>query len=297
MGAPDRRPAAARICWTAALAIVLTGSAFGQPGQPAPAQPSYTMQDANLKAALPGALAGVGIDQLLDAQVPLNLVFKDEAGRDLPLSTYFQSKKPVILVLVYYECPMLCTQILNGVESSLKAVSFNPGRDFEVVSVSFDPTDTPELAASKKQMLLKRYGRTGTANGWHLLTGDEKNIKALTDAVGFHYKYDAKTKQFAHASGIMILTPEGRISRYFYGVEYAPRDIRLGLVEASRNQIGSPVDQILLFCYHYDPSTGKYGALVMNMVRFAGAGFVLVAGAFLFLMVRREKRRLAVHHG
>jgi len=276
-------------------AAVLSG--YAQPGQPAPAQPSYSMQDANLKPALPGALVGVGIDQRLDAQIPLNLVFRDEAGRDVPLSTYFQSKKPVILTLVYYECPMLCTQILNGLESSLKAVSFNPGQDFEVLSVSFDPSDTPELAASKKQMLLKRYGRPNTANGWHLLTGDEAHIKALTDAVGFHYKYDAQTKQFAHASGIMILTPEGRISRYFYGVEYAPRDVRLGLVEASKNRIGSPVDQILLFCYHYDPSTGKYGAMVMKIVRFAGAGFVLACGTFLFLVLRRERRGLVVHHG
>ena len=185
---------------------------------------------------------------------------------------------------------MLCTQILNGVESSLKAVSLNPGQDFEVVSVSFDPKDTPELAAAKKQMYLRRYGRPNTANGWHFLTGDEANIKALTDAVGFHYKYDPATDQFAHASGIMILTPDGRVSRYFYGVEYAPRDMRLGLVEASQNKIGNPVDQILLFCYHYDPATGKYGAVAMNLLRAAGAGFVLICGAFLLIVLRRELR-------
>jgi protein SCO1/2 len=192
---------------------------------------------------------------------------------------------------------MLCTQILNDLESSLKAVSFNPGQDFEVVSVSFDPKDTPEIAASKKQSLLKRYGRPNTSNGWHFLVGDQPNIKTLTDAVGFHYKYDPATRQFAHASGIMILTPDGHLSRYFYGLEYAPRDIRLGLVEASQNKIGSPVDQILLFCYHYDPSTGKYGALVMRMVRVAGAGFVLVCGTFLWIVVRREKARPIVRHG
>ena len=189
----------------------------------------------------------------------------------------------MILALVYYRCPMLCTQILNGLESSLKAVSFNPGKDFEVVAVSFDPKDTPETAAAKKQMYLRRYGRPGTANGWHFLTGDEANIKALTDAVGFHYKYDPATDQFAHASGIMVADPRGRLSHYFYGVEYAPRDVRLGLVEASQNKIGNPVDQILLFCYHYDPATGKYGAIAMNMVRFAGAGF------------RAGLRRLPVH--
>ena len=264
-------------------------TAFSQPGQPAPMQPTYSMQDANLKPALPGALQGVGIDQRLNEQVPLDLVFRDEAGRPVPLSSFFHGK-PVVLALVYYRCPMLCTQILNGVAGSLRAVSFNPGQDFEVVSVSFDPQDTSELASAKKQMYLRRYGREGTANGWHLLTGDEKNIKALTDAVGFHYKYDAATQQFAHASGIMILTPEGRLSRYFYGVEYSPRDVRLALVEASRNKIGNAVDQILLFCYHYDATSGKYGAVVTNLLRIAGAVFVLICGGFLVWAWRRELR-------
>ena len=198
------------------------------------------MQDSNLKPALPGALEGVGIDQKLDYQVPLDMTFRDEAGREVAFSTFFHAKKPVILALVYYRCPMLCTQILTGLVSSLKAVSFNPGRDFEVVSLSFDPKDTPELAAAKKATYLRRYGRPDTANGWHFLTGDERNIKTLTDAVGFHFKYDAATDQFAHASAILILTPDGRISRYFYGVEYAPRDIRLGLVEASARQDRQP---------------------------------------------------------
>jgi protein SCO1/2 len=222
--------------------------------------------------------------------VPLDLKFKDEAGREVPLSTYFTKGKPVILALVYYRCPMLCTQILNGLAGSLKAVSLDPGKDFEIVAVSFDPKDTPETAASKKQMYLRRYARPNSANGWHLLTGDQANIKALTDTVGYHYKYDPTTDQFAHASGIMVLTPEGRLSRYFYGVEYQPRDVRLGLVEASQNKIGSPVDQILLFCYHYDPVTGKYGAVVMNLVRFAGASFTLVCGVFLFIFLRRDVR-------
>ena len=272
----------------ACLAILVAARALAQPGQPAPALPSLSMQDTNLKPALPGALQGVGIDQKLDQQVPLDLIFRDETGRQVPLATYFQRGKPVLLALVYYRCPMLCTQILNGVASSLKAVSLNPGQDFEIVSVSFDPKDTPEIAAPKKQMYTRRYGRPNTANGWHLLSGDEANIKALTSAVGFRYKYDAATDQYAHASGIMLLTPEGRLSRYFYGVEYAPRDIRLGLVEASRNKIGNPVDQILLFCYHYDPATGKYGAVVMNLVRFAGIAFVLTCGVFLIAVWRRE---------
>jgi protein SCO1/2 len=284
-------------CWSTVLLLLAAFTAAAQPGQLAPVQPTISMQDSNLKPALPGALAGVGIDQKLDQQVPLSLSFVNEAGATVPLSSFFHGKKPVILALVYYRCPMLCTQILTGLESSLKAVSFNPGQDFEIVAVSFDPKDTWQLAAAKKQTYLKRYGRANTANGWHFLTGDEANIKALTNAVGYHYKYDPATDQFAHASGIMIVTPDGRLSRYFYGVEYAPRDVRLGLVEASQNKIGSPVDQILLFCYHYDPSTGKYGALVMNMVRIAGAGFVLVFGGILLIVLRRERRGDLVRHG
>jgi protein SCO1 len=283
-----------------ALSLLTAAAALAQPGQLlGPPQMTRTMQDSNLKPALPGALLGVGIDQKLDQQVSLDLKFKDESGREVPLSTYFTKGKPVILALVYYRCPMLCTQILNGLAGSLKAVTLDPGKDFEVVAVSFDPKDTPETAAQKKQMYLKRYARPNSANGWHLLTGDEANIKALTDTVGYHYKYDAATDQFAHASGIMVLTPEGRLSRYFYGVEYQPRDVRLGLVEASKNKIGTPVDQILLFCYHYDPVTGKYGAVVMNLVRFAGASFTLVCGVFLFIFLRRDVRndRRAVAYG
>jgi protein SCO1/2 len=274
------------------IAAIILAAAAALPAQQLLGPPRQSaMQDANLRPALPGALQGVGIEQKLDARVPLELTFTDEFGKKAPLSTYFQSGKPVLLALVYYRCPMLCTQILNGVASSLKAVSLDPGRDFEVVSVSFDPKDTPETAASKKQLYMKRFGRQGTANGWHLLTGDAANIKALTDAVGFHYKYDPATDQFAHASGIMIVTPDGRLSRYFYGVEYAPRDVRLGLVEASQNKIGNPVDEILLFCFHYDPSTGKYGAVVMNLVRLAGGAFVLICGAFLALVLRRDVKR------
>jgi len=266
-------------------------AASAQPGQPAPAQPSISMQDSNLRPALPGALQGVGIDQNLNVQLPLDLTFRDELGRTVPLSTYFHGGRPVILAPVYYRCPMLCTQILNGLASSLKAVSFNPGQEFEVVAFSFDPKDTVEIAAAKKEMYLRRYGRANTANGWHFLTGDEPNIKALMDAVGFHYKYDPATDQYAHASGVMIVTPDGRLSKYFYGVEYAPRDVRLGLVEASLDKIGTPVDQVLLYCYHYDPTTGKYGAVALNTLRMAAGGFVVVAGAFLFVMLRRDRRR------
>lgn len=265
-------------------------AALAQPGQPAPVRPSLSMQDSNLKPALPGALKGVGIEQRLDQQIPLDLVFRDEFGKQVRLSNFFQAGKPVLLAPVYYRCPMLCTQILSGVASSLKAVALVPGRDFEVVAFSFDPKDTPETAASKKQLYLKRFGQVNTANGWHLLTGDESNIKPLTEALGYRYKYDPATDQYAHASGVMLITPEGRISRYFYGVEYAPRDLRLGLVEASHNRIGSPVDEALLFCFHYDPATGKYGAVVMNLVRFAGAAFALICGLFLFVVWRRDLR-------
>jgi len=271
-------------------AVLALSSVKAQPGQPAPVRPSLNMQDSNLRPALPGSLQGVGIDQRLDQLVPLDLQFRDEFGRAVPLGSYFHTGKPVLLAPVYYRCPMLCTQILSGVASSLKAVSLTPGKDFEIVAFSFDPKDTPETAASKKQLYLKRFGHADAANGWHLLSGDEANIKALTEAIGYHYKYDPATDQYAHASGVMLLTPEGRLSRYFYGVEYAPRDLRLGLVEASHNQIGTPVDEALLFCFHYDPSTGKYGAVVMNIVRFTGAGFALVCGVFLLIVWRRDLR-------
>ena len=270
-----------------AVLAVAVSAAWAQPGQPAPAQPSRMRS--GTAAQLPPALQGIGIDQKLDQQVPLDAAFRDEFGRPVTLGAYFGSR-PVILAPVYYECPMLCTQILNGLVSSLKAVSFNPGREFEVVALSFDPKDTPELAGKKRQSYLNRYGRPDTANGWHFLTGSEPSIKRVMDAIGYRYRYDEATRQYVHASGIVVLTPQGRISHYFYGVEYAPRDLRLGLVESSQNKIGSPVDQILLFCYHYDPATGKYGAIAMGMVRYLGIGFVLIAGSWVFLALRRDAR-------
>lgn len=270
------------------LAVFAAAALWAQPaGLRTPPQQSNMRLEK--PAQLPEALQGVGIEQKLGEQLPLNLVFRDETGQPVRLGSYFGSR-PVLLALVYYECPMLCTQILNGVEMSLKAVTFNPGRDFEVVAVSFNPEDTPELAAAKKANYLRRYGRPGTANGWHFLTGDQEAITALTRAAGFNYRWDEATRQFVHASGIMIATPEGRLSHYFYGVEYSPRDVRLALVESSTSKIGNPVDQLLLFCYHYDPATGKYGAIAMNMVRIAGAVFVLFGGGFLLLLWRRDLR-------
>src|SRR5687767_6429431 len=241
---------------------------------------------AHAQQGLPELLRDVGIDQRLDAPVPLDLRFRDEAGRSVQLAEYFGSK-PVLLALVYYECPMLCTQVLNGLVGSLKALSFDVGKEFEVVTVSFDSRETPALAASKKAAYVGRYGRSGAAAGWHFLTGGASEIEALTRAVGFRYAYDPRTAQFAHASGIILATPKGRISRYFYGIEYAPRDLRLGLVEASENRIGSSVDQLLLFCYHYDPKTGKYGPVIMSFVQLGGGATILGLGILIWTLQRK----------
>jgi protein SCO1/2 len=241
------------------------------------------------ESTLPPVLRSVGFDQRLDAQVPLDLVFRDETGRDVPLRDYFGGK-PVILVLAYYRCPMLCTMVLNGLVRALLDVTFDVGKEFNIVTVSFDPRETPALAAAKKKTYLERYGRPGAVEGWHFLTGTEDAIKRLTNAVGFRYTYDAKHNQFAHASGIMILTPQGRIARYFYDITYSPRDIRLGLVEAAENKIGSPADQILLFCFHYDPAEGKYGPIIMNFVRLGGVVTLLGLGTFLTVLWRGEWR-------
>jgi len=235
----------------------------------------------------PAALQGVGIDQHLNEKVPLDLTFRDDAGQTVKLGDYF-GKKPVILALVYYECPMLCTLTLNGLVGALKSLTFDAGNQFNVVVVSFNPNETPQLAAEKKKNYLERYGRPATAQGWHFLTGDEASIHRLAEAVGFHYRYLPEQKQYAHATGITLLTPQGNISRYFFGVDFSPRDIRLGLVEASNNKIGTPVDQVLLYCYHYDPATGTYAAAAMNMVRLGGAVTVLVLGAFMVIFWRRE---------
>jgi protein SCO1/2 len=273
------------------LAALAASSAMAQPGQPAPPLASRSLNSGQSSAQLPPGLAGVGIQQKLDNQLPLHLKFRDEYGQEVTLGKYFESNKPVLLAPVYYRCPMLCTQIMSGLEGALRAVKFNPGQDFEIVAFSFDPKDVPETALAKKEMYMKRYRRPDTKNGWHFLTGDEESIKALTAALGYGYQYDPKTDQYAHASGVMIATPQGRLSKYFYGVEYSPRDLRLGLVEASENKIGNPVDALLLFCFHYDPATGKYGAVAMNMIRFAGGAFTLIGGTFLLIMFRRDFRR------
>jgi protein SCO1/2 len=236
----------------------------------------------------PGVLGKVRIDQRLNHQVPLDLPFTDESGREIRLGDLF-GRRPVILALVYYECPMLCTQVLNGLVTALGVMNFEPGREFDVVAVSFNPKEGPGLASQKKANYLQRYGRPHTAAGWHFLTGKEESIKRLTEAVGFQYAYDPAIQQYAHGAGIEVLTPKGVISRYFYGIEFSARDIRLGLIEASEDRIGTAIDDVLLFCYHYDPATGKYGAAVLRMVRIAGVATVLAFLSFLTISLRREK--------
>lgn len=249
-----------------------------------PAPLSAQVQDI---AVRPDLLKDVGIDQKLNSPVPLDLTFRDESGNAVELRQFF-GQKPVILSLAYYDCPMLCTQVLNGLTRSLKEVPMNVGEQFNVVTISIDPSERPVLASAKHQLYTGMYGRSGAADGWHFLTGDEPEIKQLASAVGFRYAYDPATRQFAHASAIMILTPEGRVSRYFYGIQYPARDMRLGLVEASEGKIGSPVDQILLFCYHYDPVTGKYGLLISRVIQAAAAFTVLLVGILIFLLSRGE---------
>jgi len=235
----------------------------------------------------PPGLANVGIEQHLDQQIPADLTFRDESGKTVRLGDYF-GKRPMILNLVYYNCPMLCGEVLSGLTSALRVLRFDLGREFEVITVSFDPRETPQIAAEKKKQYLERYGRKGAEQGWHFLTGQQDAIAGLTKAAGFQYEYDAKTDQFAHTTAIMVLTPRGKIAQYYYGVEYAPKDLRLGLIEASQNKIGNLVDQVLLYCYHYDPATGKYGAVIMRVVRLAGLATILSLGAFIAIMFRRD---------
>lgn len=242
--------------------------------------------------SLPPLLRNVGIDQKLNNQVPLDLVFRDEAGNEVRLGRYF-GEKPVILVLAYYDCPMLCTIVLNGVLHSLKELKYNVGQQFEVVTVSFDPTEKPPLAAAKKAIYVGLYGRPGAAAGWHFLTGEEPSIRQLTEAVGFRYNYDTQAKQYFHATGIMVLTPDGHLARYFYGIQYPSGNLRLGLVEASQGKVGSPVDQVLLYCSQYDPATGKYSVIVSHVLKIAALATVLSLAALVLAMSRGRKRAVA----
>jgi protein SCO1/2 len=239
---------------------------------------------------LPGVIQQVGFDQLLDAQVPLDLEFRDEHDRAVRLSECVNGK-PAVLVLAYFRCPMLCTEVLNGLVRAMLDLPFDAGKEFSVITVSFDPREKPPLAAAKKKTYLERYGRPGAGEGWHFLTGAEASIRRLTRAVGFRYTYDPRNDQFAHASGILVLTPAGRVSRYSYDVRYSARDLRLGLVEASEGKIGSPVDKVLLYCFHYDPIEGKYGPVVMNFVRCGGVLTLVGIGTLLTVLLRQERRK------
>ena len=242
----------------------------------------------------PALLRDVGLDQNLNRQIPLNLAFRDERGQTVELGQFF-GRKPVILTLVYYQCPMLCTEVLNGLVRTMRQTPLELGRDFTVVTLSIDPKEGPELAATKHKVYTDLYNRPNDSSGWHFLTGDEPEIRKLADAVGFRYAYDPKSGQFAHASGIMLLTPEGKLSRYFYGIEYPERDLRLGLVEASQEKIGTPVDRILLYCFHYDPSTGKYGLLISRVIAISGALTVLGMTLLIVGLFRREKQWYGRH--
>jgi protein SCO1/2 len=240
--------------------------------------------------ARPKITNGVDIEQKLNSPVPLDLLFHDESGQTVPLRTYF-GDKPVILQLVYYTCPSLCPMSLHETVASLRRVALEPGRDYDVVVASFNPSETPALAAEKKAAYAKEFGRPGFNAGWHFLTGDQNSISRLTSAVGFRYRWDERTRQFVHAGGMMVATPEGKLSRYFYGIQYAPADLRMALVEASQHKIASPVDYVLLFCFHYDATQGKYTLAIFNIIKAAGALTVLLLAGLIYVLMRKDKKQ------
>ena len=265
------------ILMTIVLTLVMTLSALGQGMTKGIMSPP-----ANVR---PPGLLNVGIEQHLDEQIPADLNFRDETGKPVRLGDYF-GKKPMILNLVYYNCPMLCGEVLSGLESAMRVLKFDVGKEYDVLTVSFDPRETPDMATKKKAEFLKRYGRAGADQGWHFLTGQQESIDALTKAAGFQYQYDPKTGQFAHATAIVLLTPGGKITQYYYGVEYAPKDLRLGLIQASQNKIGTLADQVLLYCYHYDPNTGKYGAIISRVLQLSALATILGLGTLMIVLIR-----------
>jgi protein SCO1/2 len=277
---------AAATVWYAAL---ISGAASPASGQMTGAPTAgYKQEPGMTAAAMPGPLREIGFDQRINERIPLDATFTDEAGRRAPLGDYF-GRRPVVMVFAYYDCPMLCTQVLNGLGSALAVLSLQPGS--EIVTISFDPRDTPAGAGAKKAHYIERYKRPGAPAAWHFLTGDQASIDRVTGAAGFRYVWDTDTKQFAHPTGVIVLTPDGRLARYLFGIEYGPRDLRYALVEASDGKVGSPVDSLLLYCYHYDPMTGRYGLVIMRAVRVAGVATVLALGTFIVVMVRRETRQ------
>ena len=265
------------------MAIRLRAQNAGPGGYADPQAPGL------VSTSTPPQLKGVGFKQRLDQALPLDAMFKDDSGRQVALGQLFGGK-PVILAFVYYQCPMLCTQVMNGLSSALKVMPFTAGKDYDVVLVSFDPRDTPAIAAEKKRAHLAYWSAERDGTAWHLLTGDEASIRRATSAAGFTYQWDERTGQFAHVSGVLVVTPDGRLSRYFYGVEFSPKELRLALVESGQGRIGSAIDELLLYCFHYDPESGRYGVVVMNLVRLGGALTMLFMGGFILLMRRRESR-------
>jgi protein SCO1/2 len=270
--------------WSAALmGIVLMSGVVSAQGNAPGVRPDPSMPSSQT----PRALSRVSFEQRLNEQLPLDLPFKDANGRDVKLGDYF-GRKPIVLTFVYYECPMLCTEVLNGLESSLRVINETIGKEFDVVTVSFDPKETPVLAAGKKKAYLERYKRPEAEQGWHFLTGDQASIDALTKAAGFNFAWDEASHQFAHPSGIVVATPTGKLSRYFFGVDYSPRDVKFALIESSTEKIGTLAERLLLYCYHYDPTTGNYGFVAMRAVRIGGAVTILALVGFVFVSLRRE---------
>ena len=272
----------------AACALVSSAPATAQmSGSPAA---GYKQEPGATSSAIPAALREIGFDQKIGQHVPLDIPFLDESGRTVELGDYFGTR-PVVMVFAYYDCPMLCTMVVNALATALDVLSLEPGKDFEIVTVSFDPHDTPTTAAAKKTAYIARYKKPGAAAAWHFLTGDQPSIDRLTKAAGFRYVWDAVTKQFAHPTGVIVLTPDGRLARYLFGIEYGPRGLRYAIVEASNGKVGSAADSLLLYCYHYDPMTGRYGVAIMRVIRIVAAATVLALGAFVVVMLRSEKRR------
>jgi protein SCO1/2 len=281
------------------MILICVCPAVAQLRQPGPSSPLYGARPStgSPSTGLPTALRDVRIDQRLNEQLPLDLVFRDESGQEVKLGKYF-GQKPVVLALVYYDCPMLCTQILNGMVTSFRVLPFQIGKEFDVVTISFDPREKPDLAATKKKVYIDYLPdkmQAGANQGWHFLTGDPASIERIADAVGFRYRYDEATKQFAHASAIMVATPEGKLSHYFYGVSYSARDLRFGLIEASQHKIGSVTEQLTLYCYMYDPATGKYGAAVMRVLRITGV--VTLLGIIAMILLLKPRRAQQINRG
>jgi protein SCO1 len=273
------------------LVVLLTATRTAAQMTGAPTA-GYKREPGQTSTSVPAALRGIGFDQHIDESIPLDVPFRDESGGTVRIGDYFGAR-PVVLLFAYYDCPMLCTQVMNGLSTALNVLSLEPGTDFEIVTVSFNPHDTPETARAKKAIYIERYQHAGASKAWHFLTGDEPAIDRLTKAAGFRYAWDADTKQYAHPTGVIVLTPDGRLARYLFGIEYGPRDLRYALVEASAGKVGNAVDSLVLYCYHYDPLTGRYGLVIMRAVRVVAAGTVLALGALIVVMVRREKTSIS----